>query len=274
MSESLKKFIYLVQGQARLVKNYLHLADRDGCDAIFLTYDEELAGAVYFPDSTWAQGRNKLLEIALQNGRFEYYIFCDDDVLFEAEGWDQLEASLLKLRPAVAVPVFMQKTRHTPLRQLKYQSFLINDECLMAFSNDVIKDGLLLPYQVLFDHVHWWASCEIQEILIQNFYATHAIQLNTIKVINECVTRYPNPDAGRSEFRGIVREWLCKEFAGPIIDICGSREKIRIMLRTLNYYLARLVQREKVMHSVSYKKASKKLKADSVLLKQYLRHNQ
>ena len=39
-----KKFIYLVQGEADRVKNYLRLADRKQADALFLTYDKPVGG--------------------------------------------------------------------------------------------------------------------------------------------------------------------------------------------------------------------------------------
>ena len=41
-----KKFIYLVQGEADRVKNYLRLADRKQADALFLTYDKPVGGGV------------------------------------------------------------------------------------------------------------------------------------------------------------------------------------------------------------------------------------
>ena len=39
-----KKFIYLVQGEADRVKNYLRLADRKQADVLFLTYDKPVGG--------------------------------------------------------------------------------------------------------------------------------------------------------------------------------------------------------------------------------------
>ena len=43
-----KKFIYLVQGEADRVKNYLCLADRKQADALFLTYDKPVGGGGSF----------------------------------------------------------------------------------------------------------------------------------------------------------------------------------------------------------------------------------
>ena len=56
------KYIYLIQGKAELVKVFFELQNRPSSRAIFLTYDQELNGAIYFPNSTWSQGRNRLLD--------------------------------------------------------------------------------------------------------------------------------------------------------------------------------------------------------------------
>jgi len=70
----MKNFLYLIQGRSDLIKNYLNLVNRDNADAIFLTYDKQIDEAIFFPNSTWAQGRNKILEIALEKEDYLYYI--------------------------------------------------------------------------------------------------------------------------------------------------------------------------------------------------------
>ena len=97
--------MYLVQGQSDRVRENQHLAYRASASAIFLTYDEPLEGAMFFPNSTWSEGRNKTLEHALEKEKYSYYIFCDDDIAFESGGWDVFESQILALRPAIAVPV-------------------------------------------------------------------------------------------------------------------------------------------------------------------------
>jgi len=68
-----KNIVYLVQGESYLVKEYYHLQERDNADAIFLTYDRQIDGAVYFPNSTWTEGRNKLLAAARKKGEYLYF---------------------------------------------------------------------------------------------------------------------------------------------------------------------------------------------------------
>ena len=43
-----KKFIYLVQGEADRVKDYLCLAERKQADALFLTYDKPVGGGSFY----------------------------------------------------------------------------------------------------------------------------------------------------------------------------------------------------------------------------------
>ena len=208
-------FVYLVQGEANLVEPYMELGAQEHSDAIFLTYDEPLDGAIFYPHSTWAQGRNRLLEVALKNKEYLYYIFCDDDIEFIKGSWQEFEYNLLKYKPAIGVPVF-PRTRPNILKypKLNCQPFFINDEQLMAFHLDVVSDQLVLPYQTQFDKINWWASCEIQQILIQNFYSSAAMQFNTIQVENACTERYDSQHDTDKSFREFVNQWLESHFKG------------------------------------------------------------
>lgn len=268
----MKNFLYLVQGQSDLVKNYLHLADRENSDAIFLTYDKPIQEALFFPNSTWAQGRNKMLEIALTKEDYLYYIFCDDDIAFKKGNWDEFEKQIVMLTPAIAIPVFLQKTKRTPLRWLKYHSFLFNDEQLIAFHNEVVKDKIVLPYQNQFDDIHWWASCEIQQILIQNFYFSDSIQLNKIHISNECRARYPDQDTGRHMYEKHIRDWLAQQFRGSYKDISMSvkRNLLVILWRTFSFYIRRHRHLRASSYSVSEEAIKNTLLNNSEILKQYL----
>ncbi len=228
-----KYYIYMVQGQADLVKNYMHLGDRAGVDAVYLTYDREMDGALYFPNSTWAEGRNRMMEEALGKGkRYEYYIYIDDDVEFKRGGWDRFEELLMRYRPAVGVPVVM-KSEKTPFPLHKYQTFIFNDEQMMAFHREVVEDRILLPYQVRFDSVNWWASCEIQQILIQNFYSSNSLQFNEIEIANTERGRY---EEGDENFRVVMNEWLDAQFAGRYRSISYYRKtQLRALWRTFVY---------------------------------------
>lgn len=270
----MKRFIYLVQGQADLIEKYLHLADRDSADAIFLTYDTPLTGTTFFPNSTWAQGRNKLFEIALEKeGNYLYYIFCDDDIAFKSGDWDKFEEQLMKYQPAIAVPL-CEKTEKTRLKGLPYQAFLCNDEQLIAFNHQVVKDGIVLPYQDQFDDIHWWASCDIQQILIQTFYHFDSVQFNNIHVSNECSTRYPWQAQGAKIYQKQIRDWLAAQFLQNYRDLVlpSKRNLPLILWRTLIFYLRHLVRYTTSVHdySVSEQRKRKVLCHDSQLFNQSL----
>lgn len=206
----------MVQGCADLVNQYLHLADRDNADALFLTYDKSIKEALFLPNSTWTQGRNKLLEIALTQGKKEgyiYYILCDDDIAFKKGGWDEFEQQLMTIKPAIAVPV-VPRTQITVLKFLKYQPFLVNDEQLMAFHHQVTSDGIVLPYQTQFDDIHWFVGCRIQERIIQTLYRGNAVQFNNIQITNECRGRYYHFFSGHIRWGGRAKEWLVSQFGG------------------------------------------------------------
>ncbi|MGB1249200.1 MAG: hypothetical protein ACPG8W_01095 [Candidatus Promineifilaceae bacterium] len=266
----MKPFIYLVQGQAKLVQAYLSLKER--ADTLFLTYDEPLDGAIFFPNSTWAEGRNHLLEIARSRGAYRYTIFCDDDIQFLRGGWALFERALLRYEPAVGVPIFTPKTVKTPLRGLPYQPFLINDEQLMAFHHTVVADNILLPYQTQFDNIHWWASCRIQEVLTQNFYTPNAIQFNHIHVLNTERTRYPHDAPAVAQFRTRVHTWLTKQFVGGAYidirrDVDGRR--LQIALGALRFMARRLFHRRPHNYSITPAQVQQRLQPDSPIRKQY-----
>ncbi len=266
MKNTIKKNIFLVQGEKRLVKNYLHLAESNAADAIFLTYDEKLDGAIFFPNSTWAEGRNRLLEEALKRDPYEYYIFCDDDIEFESGGWEQFQDELVKNKPGIAVPIF-PKTINSALKfpKLSTQPFFINDEQLMAFHHDVVKDRLVLPYQTQFDKENWWISCEIQQILIQNFYPLDCLQFNTIVVKNICEKRYDAEFDHKRSFRDTVKNWLDKEFKDEyrLTSFYVPLRLHLLLLRTLLYKVKRLISKR---CNVSFGLPARLLAADSEIL--------
>lgn len=213
--------IYLVQGQAKNIRKYLHLRDRPNCMAYFLTYDEPLSGAEYFPNSTWAEGRNYLLSHALsRHADFEYIVFSDDDVKFYLGGWDEWEAGLARYKPKVAVPVVDRTANFVlPYPLFQVQRFTANDEQLMAISKSALREKTLVPYKVEFDALNWYATCRLQEIEIQSFYSATSLQFNFVRVANEERCRYA-PGAVRDHiYVPKVLAWCATHYQGQIKDI-------------------------------------------------------
>lgn len=154
-----KKFLYLVQGKGHLPDSYSTI-ECEQADLLRLSWKEKIDGAIYFPDSTWTEGRNKLLEEALKrNDQYLYYIFLDDDVVFEKGDWRTFEKYLLKYQPAAATPfcLWYPPNKDSPLELEAHTCFMF-DAMFNAFHGDVVADGLVLPYYAGFDSKSWWYS--------------------------------------------------------------------------------------------------------------------
>ena len=269
----MKDFIYLVQGRSDLVIEYFHLQERDNADAIFLTYDRKINGAVYFPNSTWSEGRNKLLKSAIEKGEYKYYIFCDDDIEIISGSWDEFEKLLLKYKPAIGCPVF-PKTKRSKIFFLIYQVFFVNDEQLIAIHHDLVKDNIVVPYQTEFDHLVWTLACSIQERLIQNFYFSDCLQFNKIEVLNKVHNRYDLTE--RKNSKKYIKEWMTKEFRNNYTSIYNPGKhgvfiKLKVLFYTVGYFIKTTLKPND--YTLNKTRLLEKLNTDSVLLKQYNEKN-
>ena len=265
----MKSFIYLVQGRSDLVKDYFHLQDRDSADAIFLTYDEKIDGAIYFPDSTWSEGRNKLLEAAGKKGEYLYYIICDDDIEFVKGSWDEFERLLILYNPAVGFPV-VPATRKLRIWFLKFQLYDWPDQQMIAYHNDLISDQLILPYQDNLDKICWWGSGGVVNLIIHNFYKSDSLQFNTVRIKNMVHGRYDRNDI-MNNFK-ICMKWFKNESTKDMIffkDPPKSRvlRKIIILFNTIRYLLN--FKSQNSSFRIDKNKLHKLFKDDSVFVKQY-----
>jgi len=187
------KFLYLIQGKAENVVKYLHLNSATSC-LHGLTYDVVQDGFDYLPKSSFAEGRNHLYEVARNRlAEFNYFIFIDDDVEFQAGSFHQMEMNLVKYQPSVGVPLtaktrrsaigIERKARVIPL--LTAQRFHINDEQYLGLRRDVVEEENIMPYLTAWDAESWFVCCLIQEALIQHFYFKSARQFNNCEIRNE-----------------------------------------------------------------------------------------
>jgi len=287
----------LIQGQAKYLEKFFALKDRSEIDVIFLTYDEQIDDAIYFPNSTWAEGRNHLLEQALALGKdYQYYIFLDDDAVFQKGSFEEFEAQLAKYNPAIAVPVFSPKTEMTilgfglsPRSRLfapikDYQICKYADAQFIAFHKDVIADRLVVPLQTRFDKVSWAGTSSTQQLLIFNLYSDTTLQFNTVIVTNEAHRDYPR---GTGKFQQAQQAWLSEQFRHvpndprnyainllSIIGLIRVAKKIKSTLssRYLSEFGKTLIgtfsYRRKERHSMSKESMLALLQPDSDLLKQ------
>ena len=139
-----RKFAYLTQGghlkpssNPRL--NYIDANQRShnaepNFDTFFLSFSGKGSGDLFFPKSTFQQGRNALLRIALAHEvspGYEYFIFTDEDVqLRNVENpihfWKQDMSSNPWVRIEVVKSIIFQSSRMSPKISLSMrQSILV-----------------------------------------------------------------------------------------------------------------------------------------------------
>ncbi|MDO9109388.1 MAG: hypothetical protein Q7U40_01925, partial [Desulfatirhabdiaceae bacterium] len=81
----MKPFVYLIQSES--VMPYSDLPDEQN-DIILLTWKAPCDGndTIYYPQSTWNEGRNRLLKEAVtRNAGYLYYIFLDGDCIVKED---------------------------------------------------------------------------------------------------------------------------------------------------------------------------------------------
>lgn len=212
------RFLYLIQGKAENVRKYSFLHGTNS-KLIGLSYDEPEAGFEFFPNSSFATGRNYLLSLALpQLDEFDYLIFLDDDVVFRRGSFELMQENLSQLKPAIGVPL-TEKTRLTALGfefrgevhpLFHWQKLHINDEQYLALSREVVREGLLLPYLTQWDQQSWFVCCLIQEALIQHYYFGRAWQFNNCEIRNDQHSgNYPhNLSIAQAEYQ----QWMKTHF--------------------------------------------------------------
>lgn len=257
-----KKFLYLVQGKGRLPDSYSTI-EGEQADLIHLSWKDQIDGAIYFPNSTWTEGRNKLLEEALKrNEPYLYYIFLDDDVVFEKGDWRTFEQALLKYEPAAATPFcpWYPPNKDSPLELEAHTCFMF-DAMFNAFHRDVVTDGLVLPYYTGFDSKSWWYSQWFVIHLMNMFFPNHVLQINEVWVNNATHGAYPL-SADFTEGRNWFETQVLKPKSAPLLPFNLYE---RIMWR-----ISRKILRRAPAVS-SFRPPSKKLKSYRVPMRKRAR---
>ena len=191
----MQKLVYLVQSATGAPASYDAIPS-DRADMIQLTWKEPIGGAVYLPNSTWSQGRNRLLAEAMNRGEpYLYYVFLDDDIVFDKGDWRTFEDVLLKYRPAIATPFFPDYPPVDRSRlDMEAHTCAYFDAMFNAFHHDVARDGLILPYYGGFDGESWWYSQSFVMQLARELYPEHTVQVNSVLIRNTRHADYPQGD--------------------------------------------------------------------------------
>jgi FkbM family methyltransferase len=194
------KFLYIIQTSTKLPDIYECLRKRN---VVLLSFKENTPDTtIFYPNSTWTTGRNKLREYVLNlKEKYDYYIFLDEDVLFtdysQENGFNKLEELIIKYKPYIANPnLDNYYTHHTygnniPLGESQTTTWF--DGMCNAFSKEAFFSNVLFPYIDIFDNKSWWMSQYIM-IILCSIYKKEVVVFNNLKVTNEIHSAYPKED--------------------------------------------------------------------------------
>jgi hypothetical protein len=221
----MKPFVYLIQSAAGLP--YPDIPDA-ACDRIVLNWQAPApeGGTLFAPGSSWNEGRNRLLEEALQHARatgndYLYYIFLDDDCRVAEDAalarrlglpltgnpFRTFERFLLEWQPAVGY------TRYAWQHTEKNQAVNLGhnfDGLFNAFHRETLS--FLLPYYTGFDSESWLYSQHILNHMASLLYHPYRIQYNPVATRNARRKGY----AQRKKYWDIPTTFLAGALAGRL----------------------------------------------------------
>jgi len=213
-------YLYIIQTASHLPEKYECLRKRD---YILLSYKENTPDTtIFYPNSTWTTGRNKLREYVLEiNKKYDYYIFLDEDIVFcdysQEDGFNAFEHLLYEYKPYIANPNFGSYYEHYGNRELlgEFQTTVWYDGMYNAFSHDAFTSNEIFPYIDIFDNRCWWMSQYIM-IILCSIYKNEVVFSTNIKIYNEIHSEYPKENIFIETREYIVNELLKKN---PEIDV-------------------------------------------------------
>jgi hypothetical protein len=170
------KFIYLIQGTEVIVPPMRG-------NVIQLTWKTENPNAIFFPNSTWTEGRNRLLEEALKTD-CDYFIFMDDDVRLcdlqnNLNDYFLFEHFLKKWKPSMG---YVRYAWQEVAENAEVNTGQNVDALFNAFHRETI--GTVLPYSQWLDSECWYYSQYIVNQLNNIMYADTRLMYNKLLAVN------------------------------------------------------------------------------------------
>ncbi len=189
----MKPFVYLIQSESDMPYSDL---PHEHNDIILLTWKEpsDREDAIFYPKSTWNEGRNRLLKEALsRNAQYRYYIFLDGDCIVKEDAelaqalnvklcgnpFRTFERYLLEWEPAVGYSRYSWQYDEPGSEVNLGYNF---DALFNAFHCEAVS--FLLPYYTGFDCESWLYSQHILNHLAALLFNPHRIQFNVITTRN------------------------------------------------------------------------------------------
>lgn len=204
------KVVYLVQAEAGVPRRLKNQLDRSGGDTVLLTWRERVDGAIFLPNSTWTDGRNRLYQ-EVKDKDYDYFVYMDEDVnLTTSKTGDAVSVFvelLCKYRPAIGVP---QHPDWAGLAQYiqdgEISTHYSFDAVFVAIRKDV--HDTLLPYSNIDDEISWHLSQLYFNHIARVCYPTQIAYFNDVLARNELNRPYPrkrNIGEFCAKFRATVR---------------------------------------------------------------------
>jgi len=168
---------------------------------IVLSYKKETEDTtIFFPNSTWTTGRNKLREHALSlDEHYDYYIYLDEDIIFKGltqeEGFKHFEHLLDVYKPLIGSPQMENRGWYNShgnlIEDAEAQSVVCFDGIMNAYSSQIFLENTILPYDNHFDQTNWWGSQIMTWIKCNYYYRDKVILFPQLKIRNTCSSDYP-----------------------------------------------------------------------------------
>ena len=189
----MKDFLYLVQTRAKNVPGHLALESRRA-DVLIHTFDAAVnnPNCIYKKNTSWASGRNLLVEAARKKKkRYRYYVLLDDDVAFAKGGFAEFEDEVLKIKPDFCTPVHRSKLAARWLANLtpfRYSTFIDFDCYFVCMTEELFFGDKLLPYYLEVNGIscenNFYSSWKFWFDLLENYPKSKLLALNKIHSLN------------------------------------------------------------------------------------------
>ena len=204
-------FLYLIQTDGKIPEMYNFFRNKH---TIILSYKEKTQDTdIFYPNSTWTQGRNMLYNFCKKHRfRFlyvDYFVYLDFDLKLDLDWINNFENQVTELvtKSRYNYPIVNPRISNYNKQKsswgigeiekkgldnlsFKYQTIDYFDGCFNAYHKDSINQ--IFPLEEKHDKESWWYS-QLYLILKSNYiFKNKIVQLNEITVCgNQSHSVYP-----------------------------------------------------------------------------------
>ena len=149
----MKQFLYLVQSRIKCLESH-KILENDNSDYIVATFEKKIdqENFIYVPNTIWTEGRNALYEEALKRkDQYEYFVFLDDDIVFERGSFRVFENEVLHIQADFAMPVYLGHPfirKYDSYNPFQYSTITFIDQIMVCMSRELFCSPKLLPYDM------------------------------------------------------------------------------------------------------------------------------